>query len=270
MELDSQAQVLRGSLKPLADYTFDGRSLVPILRNPNTRWPERTIVPDSQRVRDPIKWRKSSTMTQRWRLINGTELYDKKSDPGQKKDLANKHPEIVKKLRADYEAWWADISPVFKFDTRMILGNPAENPSRLTCHDWLTKGKATPWHQRSIRDGHLDVEEWALKVEKAGVYEITLRRWPETVNAAISGHVPAGLSVPGLRAYRETPGKSLDVITAGIKIGAIAEEKPVKAEDTGVTFTVELSEGDVNLFGYFVLENGWKFGSYYADVKKLP
>ena len=44
--------------------------------------PERTLFVHSQRIDHPEKWRKSAVMTDRWRLINGAELYDMAADPG--------------------------------------------------------------------------------------------------------------------------------------------------------------------------------------------
>ena len=69
-------------LKPLEDsYKPDGKSLVPLIKNPQAKWNDRTIITDSQRVKDPIKWRNCSTMTQKWRMINGKELFDIQKDP---------------------------------------------------------------------------------------------------------------------------------------------------------------------------------------------
>lgn len=66
---------LTGSSKP-KDLKFDGVSLRPLLDSKiDADWPERMIITDSQRVVDPIKWRKSAVMSNRWRLVNGTELY---------------------------------------------------------------------------------------------------------------------------------------------------------------------------------------------------
>ena len=110
-------------LPKMDDYKFDGRSLVPLLKNPDADWPERTIITDSQRVKDPVKWKKSATMTDRWRLINGKKLYDIKADPSQKENVAAQHSDVVERLKSDYEAWWDDISPVFKRDSRIIVGN---------------------------------------------------------------------------------------------------------------------------------------------------
>ena len=270
-----------------SDYKFDGMSLAPLLKGEKVNWPERTVITDSQRVRDPIMWRKSSTMTQRWRLINGETLYDIQADPGQKKNVAKQFPEITKKLRADYQAWWADISPVFKIDTRIIIGNKAENPSFLTSHDWLTFDGTTPWNQDQIRLGVQGLGEWALKAEQAGTYRISLRRWPREVDAAITAGIPPGHPVPGLNNNHEFPrkkgvpkemnpgvcgeypGKALNIKTAGIKIGDIELRKPVVGEAQEVTFEVKLKKGEVNLFGYFNLADGKTIGSYYAYVEKM-
>ena len=61
---------------------FHGTSIKPQLYGGAGEWPDRVIVTDSQRVEYPIKWRRSATMTQRWRLVNGKELYDIQSRPG--------------------------------------------------------------------------------------------------------------------------------------------------------------------------------------------
>jgi len=101
-----------------ADYQYDGQSLLPLFRPSKmaSSWEDRVIITDSQRVVDPIKWKSSSTMSQRWRLINGEELYDMKHDAGQTTDVAAKHPGVVAQLRAAYDAWWADISPSLVID----------------------------------------------------------------------------------------------------------------------------------------------------------
>lgn len=33
------------------------------------------------------------------------------ADPGQQRDVADQHPETVRQLRADYEAWWKSLEP---------------------------------------------------------------------------------------------------------------------------------------------------------------
>jgi arylsulfatase B len=61
-------------LKSPRGVRFDGDSLVPLLTGGDESWPDRTLITDSQRIEHPEKWRKSAVMTDRWRLVNGTEL----------------------------------------------------------------------------------------------------------------------------------------------------------------------------------------------------
>jgi len=72
--------------------TFDGTSIAPLLKGAGADWPDRILVTDSQRIEHPEKWRKSAVMTDRWRLINGKELYDLPRDPGQSRDVAAEYP----------------------------------------------------------------------------------------------------------------------------------------------------------------------------------
>ncbi|MEC8753300.1 MAG: arylsulfatase, partial [Verrucomicrobiota bacterium] len=92
------------------DISFDGISLKELLTKPDTELPERTLIVESQRILTPLKWRKSAVMTDEWRLINGTELYNLKNDFEQKNDISKKYPIIVKKLRQAYEDYWDDVS----------------------------------------------------------------------------------------------------------------------------------------------------------------
>ncbi len=114
-----------------------GRSHPPAARGQvgGRDWPDRILVTDSQRVKDPIKWRKSAVMTSRWRLINGKELYDIGKDPGQQTDVAGTHPGVVARLAGFYEAWWAELEPTFADETRRSTSatRPRTPPvSRLT------------------------------------------------------------------------------------------------------------------------------------------
>lgn len=258
-------------LESPSDYSFDGRSLAPLLFENPVPWPDRTIITDSQRVKDPIKWRMSATMTNRWRLIDGTELYDIKADPGQENDIADQYPEVVQSLREDYEAWWNSVSTLFDKETRIVVGNDAANPVDLTCHDWITDDPVTPWHQAYIREARPGTGFWALKVDQPGRYAISLRRWPVEVNTAITKGLPEGDPVPGLTAFRETPGKAIPVESAILKIGSYNAEMPVSPTDEAVTFEVDLPAGDVNMEGLFRYgpEDDDVVGAYYAVAKRL-
>ena len=51
-------------------------------------------------------------MTRRWRLVGGRELYDIKANPGQTRDLAAEHPDVVARLREAHERWWDEVAPL--------------------------------------------------------------------------------------------------------------------------------------------------------------
>jgi arylsulfatase B len=254
--------------------TFDGRSLRPLLEckacTADGSWPDRILVTDSQRVKDPIKWRKSAVMTSQWRLINGQELYDIKEDPGQKNDVAGDHPQVVQRLRAFYEKWWAELEPTFKQDCAISLGHEAENPATLTCHDWITTG-STPWNQASIRSamgGDRNTGFWNVSVVEAGEYEIRLRRWPREAGAAVDAALPPGDDVPGTTPFRARPGKSVSIVRATLQIGDQQAASPVEPGAQDVVFTMRLPAGLTRMSGRFHTANGQEIGTYYAYVKK--
>jgi arylsulfatase B len=268
--------------KAPAGYTFDGVSIRPLL-DPvlaaKIHWAPRFLVTDSQRVVDPIKWRKSAVMSQQFRLVNGTELYDIEADPGQAKNVADKHPEQVKAMRGFYERWWDDISPSFPETTEIYLGQPGEAEARLTGHDWI-QAALPPWNQGHIRtlsatikkkqpvkhDGH-----WAVKVIQDGRYQIDALRWPPEANKAITTALPAGEQVPGAsKAFRANPGKALAVTKASLVIdGKNLGSKPVPPGAARVSFQADLKAGSHKLAPIFHIKGG-TVGAYYCVVRKLP
>ena len=82
---------------------YDGKSLVPLLNNEFYQWNDRILITDSQRLQHPVKWRKSAVMSDKYRLVNGNELYNIFEDPSQQNDIAEQHPEMVKQYREVYD-----------------------------------------------------------------------------------------------------------------------------------------------------------------------
>ena len=262
-------------IEPPAEVKFDGRSIRPLLEGSASvadgSWPDRILITDSQRVKDPIKWRKSAVMTDRWRLNNGVELYAIQEDPGQQQNVADDHPEVVARLREFYEAWWAELEPTFQQATAIYLGHPADNPATLTCHDWITTG-STPWNQRSVRSamsGEANTGFWNVKVVEDGFYQIRLRRWPKEVDRPIDASLPAGKLVPGERPFRAVPGKPFQAVRASVQIGDQQAEGSVAAGAKEVVFDIELPAGTTKLSGRFFNAAGEWIGAYYAYVERL-
>ncbi|MBC8877031.1 MAG: arylsulfatase, partial [Planctomycetes bacterium] len=87
-------------LKTPEGATFDGVSLAPLLLGQNDRLADREVFVQFRQSADPPEKWKGAVMTERWRLVGGRELYDVDQDPGQNRNVAADHPEVVRRLRA--------------------------------------------------------------------------------------------------------------------------------------------------------------------------
>jgi len=242
-------------LKAPREVKFDGTSLVPLLTGLGQGWPDRTLITDSQRLEHPRKWRKSAVMTDRWRLINGSELYDIKADPGQENNIADQHPQIVRELREAYEDWWEDVSERFDEYCEIVIGSERENPSVLTCHDWHG-GETTPWNQEQILRGDEANGFWAVEIARDGRYEFALRRWPVEVDRPINAAIPGG--------------KAISAAKARLKVAGTDLTQSVTKDATAAVFQVQLKVGKTRLQTWFDDDAGVSRGAYYVYVKWLP
>jgi len=95
---------------------LDGRSLVPLLRDPDAEWSDRELFVHCGRwpagKRESFKYKKCAVRTQQWRLVNHKELYDISKDPGETKDVARQFPEVVQHLKKSYDDWWESVIPL--------------------------------------------------------------------------------------------------------------------------------------------------------------
>lgn len=258
----------------LADRSFHGESLVPLIRgHRGGHWDERIIVTDSQRVTYPLKWKQSAAMKGKWRLVNGNEIYDIEADPGQRTDIAAKHPEIVKELRAGYEAWWKIVSPRFDEEIPLRLG---KQPVCLNTHDWRNEDSEVAWSQAAIRAGKVCNGYWEVLVESDGEYEFELRRWPREAGHAVQ----AGIDGDDVEWRREecwpeahdafTGGKALPIETAQLRITGIeAEYESVDPTAECVTFKVRLRTGPAHVQTWFTDNVHLAVGAYYVYVRKI-
>lgn len=220
---------------------IDGESLVPLING--SEWKPRTLVVHSQRIEHPQKWRKSAVMTDRWRLVNGKELYDMQSDPGQKNNVATENPAEVERLTAAYEAWWKHISERFGDFVRIPLGHRAATTTSFSCHDWHANN--VPWHQNSIRSLAKANGFWAVDVAQPGKYEVQLRLRPEGVDF------------------------SLQKGTARVRIGDVEAEAPIKPGQSAAVVKLELPAGPAKLQTWLEEEKRGSRGAYFVTVRRL-
>jgi hypothetical protein len=233
-------------------------------------WADRIMVTDSQRLAHPVKWRKSATMSQRWRLVNGVELYDILADPGQRHDVAAEHPDVVARLREGYVAWWAKVSRQFDGTIPIPIGCEETERVRLTTHDWRNDPVACAWNQSQIRAGLECNGYWEVDVARPGRYRFELRRWPREEALAI----PAGIPGP-LKPFRAEikhgwgGGRAIPVVSAAIQVAGYEETKPVPPDAEHVEFIADLNAGETRLQTYLTCADGTVLGAYYVYVERL-
>lgn len=250
-----------------AGVAFDGWSLAPRLLGEAPSVPPRIhFVQYRQHTDPPEKWT-NAVLTARYRLVGGRELYDIRSDPGQRRDVARDHPEVVQRLRAAHEAWWAQVAPEFSRYCPLSLGNDAENPTRLNSMDVLGD---VAWNQGHILEAQKSTGRWAVEVERPGRYRFSLRRWPDELD------LPLDAAAPPEEAERipYTPGAgsvALHPLRARVKLFDREKTVPVipGAHEVTVEFVVNQT-GVTRLDAWFADPSGEERGAYYVTVERLP
>lgn len=221
----------------------DGQSLKPILYGDKTALRDRTLFVHSQRIAYPEPWRKTAVMTEDWRLVNGNELYFIKTDPGQTTNLIGQHPKVRDTLTDEYEMWWESLKPSFKDYVRIGLGSSAENPVNLMSHDWVVEEQnQCSWRQNHVRNGHEATGPWAVNIERAGVYQIELYRWPKHLDRPANG------------------------LHARVRIGDVSLAQGMQRDDTVATFRCYLPEGPALLQTWMRDVDGTERGAYFTSV----
>ena len=265
---------------------FHGKSLKPLLTDKNAKWEQRTLVTDSQRLPNPVKWRQSAVMTEKWRLVNGHELYDIVNDLSQTTDVSKDYPLVVEKLRKDYEKWWDLVSENAQDDIPINIGG-TEEEIRLCSHDWRKIGQeiiTDPYsgevkdyiavNQSDIRNGYGEKGYWEVEVTNEGKYDIELRRWPKEEDKAITAGIKE--SDEGWRSdiileqYRDSysGGVALDLDKAHVIIGEIHETVSFDENHKKASFILELKKGKYNLEAWFSNEKGFEKGAYFVYINK--
>lgn len=159
---------------------FDGVSLIPLLMDKNSPWPDRNLYFQWHRGDEPQKYRCFAVRNQRYKLLQAErpwadgvlsedtfqfELYDIIHDPFEQEDIGGAHPEIAVQMKADYEAWFNDVCRTRGFKTSEIyIGTQHENPTVLTHED--RKGTDV-WGTDHYYDAY-----WCVKVVRSQNYHI--------------------------------------------------------------------------------------------------
>lgn len=131
------AELAGAQLNAEVAQQVEGRSLVPLLENPQAPWPDRVLFTHQGRwpkSSDPneSKFKMTSVRNSRWSLVseNGGrepkwQLFDLSVDYGQTKDVLADHPEVFEVLSRAFDRWWEDCLPLMVNETAI---GPKLNP----------------------------------------------------------------------------------------------------------------------------------------------
>lgn len=218
--------------------TFDGTSLAGLLKGTAKELPDRKLV-IQYRVSGE-KWAPAVVLWDKWRLVGPGKLYNVADDPHQDHNVAHQHPNIVQQMEAHYDEWYAEAKPLFDRPRWITIGSEEENPLILYAQDWvgdycdnaggLSSGTAHGY--------------WNVDVDRAGQYEIELRRWPKESNKALPEGWAKG---PGGTARSAKP-----ITAANLSIAGKNYTLDTNPTDTHATFHVELPKGKTRLSTLFL------------------
>jgi hypothetical protein len=153
---------------------IDGRSLMPWIKGSKAAIAERSQFFQWHRGDEPEAWKSCAVVRGDWKLVNGAELYNVRTDPAESRDLAGTEPAVVARLRKEYEDWFADVGSAGYAPPRIWIGSEIEDPVLLTRQDW--RGPKATWDATGL--GHYEVD-----IRRKGRYRVTLK-FPETREAA--------------------------------------------------------------------------------------
>lgn len=280
-EVDELAHV-QDLLPTLADLAgvdalpanLDGESLAPIFRGERDSLDDRMLVINYSRmpqfkvtytdgnpaipVRDgaAVQWND-------WRLLENRELYNVRSDPHQDHDVASEHPEVVSKMRDHLNHWWNGVKDDVMEPQRVIIGDDAENPLRLSACEWLD---VFVDQQVQIRRGVLKNGPWYLTVAQPGTYEFELRRWPKESGLQLAASIPPTEVTDGTY----VAGNRLPIASGRMKIGDFDATAGPTADGQAVRFTAEVNAGPAKLQTWFLDEQGKPIcGAYYVYITRI-
>lgn len=247
---------------PAVASALDGRSLAGPLRGGGALADRMLVVQYGQVLK---KW-DACVIWNKWRLISGTELYDLRTDPGQKQDVAAANADVVLRMRGHYERWWSDVHPAIDDFCPISIGAPQADPVALTSSDWESVYADNPVHVLTAAGGPRG-GPWNVQVERDGEYEIAVSRWPPGLRIPLDAAMPAQKRVKGSL----PEGAALAIAAARLTIAGQDRTEKARPGASEVVFRVPLRRGPKTKLHAWFQDAGGKdlCGAFYANVKLL-
>ena len=245
------------------DGLYRGASLAGLLRETHDL-PDRKLVVQYGQI---IKKFDSCVIWGKWRLVKGEELFDVAADHGQKANVADQHPDVVKVMRDHYETWWKGLEPMLNEFVPISIGAKEQPVVELTSGDWEGIYADNSAYVREAVGGP-NGGYWHIQVEESGEYEFTLRRWPKQTEAALGEKYEPSANSPANKANLTTVGFPT-IAAATIDIAGMKASSTADPEATGATLTATLSAGRTKLKAWFAdAEGNGLCGAFFVTVAR--
>jgi arylsulfatase len=261
-------------LKPPAGARFDGLNLSDVLRGAAEPPADRMLVINYSRMPQGVtrptadnpavpRREGAAVLWKRWRLLEDRELYNLDSDPMQQTNVLAAHPDIVARMRAHLDAWWAGVKDRANDFEAVSIGHAAENPVVLTACEWAD---VFIDQQVQVRRGDRKNGFWHVNVAAAGEYAFEVSRWPAGAGLALTDAVPETKVTDGTL----PAGPAFPVASARIRVGGVDRAAPAPAGTTSVRFVLALPAGRTTLQTWLLDATGAEIcGAYYVRVERL-
>ena len=183
--LDLLPTLLELSNIPLpSTLQLDGKSLVPLLKDNPTSWPDRKLF--SIQNDGKFQARRASVWTQNHRLVidrdGNISLFDMKVDPSQKVDIKDQNPLLAENLKQDILNWFEEVTKDGIEPSMAEIGHPESPTTILPAPEAKLEGKlkfqgGMGWANDYITDWTKkgDKAIWKVETVQTGGYEIVLQ-----------------------------------------------------------------------------------------------
>lgn len=262
-----------GLERPEGGLPLHGVSLKSYLTDPDSKPASRTIVVDTQRARNLVRWKRACVMhdevvegeiLHKWRLNRLSidvekELFDFKVDRDTSEDLAQQHSQKVNLLSAAYDEWWDVVSKGAESYPSFVVDPEKESELILYAHSWIGQN-GSPWHQNGILNGAPGSRVLPIQFDMAGRYQFELRRWPREDGGLIAGKTSSGR------------GKEFPVVSARLEIEGVGEvTAEVGSDSPAVLLEMDVPAGEATRLTTSFLDENNKIllGAYYVYIRKV-
>ncbi|NJB83518.1 arylsulfatase [Wenyingzhuangia aestuarii] len=244
------------------DLKLDGVDFSCLFKNKKEKLNDRTLfIHHRQDWRPPKDEDETCLMKGKWRLVNGKALYNVEQDAFQKNDVAKEYPKIVKSFLNDNQRFLkiAKTGSEYQQFPVNVIGNKQQKTIKLTIQHAIGEDKGI-WKAEQVAAGMKNTNNThAIKVDKAGVYKISCRRWPKECSGPILG-------IPKENPKNLFTYKTISPQKVRIQLANQMLEKEIQENQEEVVFRVFLEKGKTLLVTDFI-ERTKKYGVYYTYIE---